>query len=190
MNIEYFKNYESIQETKNYLKKRKIKIKTIKYIYVFSFLSLLISLVIMCFSESEFDIKSIFCFIALLSTLILLFLFKNVSVNNVFYSFNDFPYQNPNSYKERPYSYVECHFKRGSLNESFTLQNKFLSDQDAMAYLINKVEIEFDECCLDRSKKEIIGYILKHRTSWNMPTDCDIEVKFKIWNTRPLKIFS
>jgi hypothetical protein len=189
MNNDYFNNLECIKTTQSNFQKRKFRNKALKYLYFLSFFSLINSLVILCFLECESNIKSIFGYTGLFSALIMFFLFKKVIRNHIFYRFNDFPYQNPNSFSERPYSYVECQFKRGSINERFNLQNKFLSDQDALDFLIYKVEIEFDEWCLDKSNKEIVGYILKDK-SFNEPTDSDLEVKFKIKNTRPFKILS
>jgi hypothetical protein len=185
----YYNNLECISSERRNFQKRKKKNKALEYLFIVSFLILIISLIVLIFVDLELSKQSLFGYFGLFSSFILFFFLKKIIRNNVFYGFNDFPFQDPTRAYQKPYSYIECQFRRGLVNESFTLPNKFFSDNDAFDFLSRKVEIEFEEWCFDKNNKKITGYIL-HERSWEKSNECDILVTFQIKNTFESALFS
>lgn len=189
ISIDYYNKLECISSERRNFQKRKKKNKVLEYLFIVSFLVLIFSLIVLIFIDLELSKQSLFGCFGLFSSFILMIFFKKVIRNNVFYGFNDFPFQDPTRAYQKPYSYIECQFKRGLVFESFTLPNKFFSDNDAFDFLSRKVEIEFEEWCLDKANKKITGYIL-HERRWERPNECDILVTFQIKNTFESALFS
>ena len=186
---EWLRNLNEIRAAKYQARKSNYLKKGIRYLFLVCVFSLVVIMAVLILYEPRGFIKTLFGYIGLAAILVMTFFLKKVVRNGIFYGYNKQLVQNPNNVVfDRPFSYVNCNWKRGLINESFTLQNKFLSDEDALDYIINKVNIEFDEWCIDNSRKKIFGYILKEENSFVQV--CDIEMIFEIKNTRQPKILS
>jgi hypothetical protein len=177
----WFRNLERIEiakiEAKHNVRRRRL----LRILYNSCILTLIVILIAVSFFEQPEYFKSIIGFIGLGLLLIMILFFKRVVRNNVFHGFNNYPYQNPNRIAlEKPYFYVECIFKRGIIEESFFLQNKFLTKQDAFDFLRQKVEIECNEWCIVEHTNKVFGYIHKERDDLSFLKECDIEFVFQI----------
>jgi hypothetical protein len=185
MNNQYFKNIENIKQTKKLFEKQSDLKNGKKIIFIVCYMILIICIFLLCFSQSQYINRPLLGIICIASLIVSILLLKNVVREHIFFCYRKYPYQNTNKVIfERPYSFIQCTFRRNSIEETYTLTNKFISEQDAWDYLLNRIEIEFDKFCIDKSERIIFGYILKE--DGLIGGDCDIEMLFEIKsNTQP-----